>query len=78
MKPIAKIDVNINGIFYEKGDEIEVTSKEQLIRLNEKGYIEPLTPKEIQSWEKEPAYKKLRKGESDNESWKNTREYPKN
>ena len=63
MKPIAKIDVNINGIFYEKGDEVEVKNKEQLIKLNEKGYIEPLSPKEIQNWGKEPVYKKLRKEE---------------
>ncbi len=64
MKPIAKLNININGIFYEKGDEIDVTSKEQLIHLNEKGYIEPLTPKEIQNWNKEKlVFKDLRKKE---------------
>ena len=50
MKPIAKIDCQINGIFYSKGDEIKVENKEQLIKLNEKGFIEPLTPKQIQDY----------------------------
>lgn len=63
MKIVAKLDININGIFYEKGDEIEVISKEQLIKLNEKGYIEPLTPKQIQNWGKEPILRKLKKEE---------------
>ena len=52
MKPKAKIDCNVGGIFYEKGDEIEVKDKETLIRLNEKGFIEPLTPKQIQDFGK--------------------------
>jgi len=50
MKPIAKIDCQYNGIFYDKGDEIEVKNKEELIELNEKGFIEPLTPKQIQNY----------------------------
>lgn len=50
MKPIAKINCQFNGVFYDKGDEIEVKTKEQLIELNEKGFIEPLTPKQIQDY----------------------------
>lgn len=50
MKPKAKIDCQLNGIFYSVGDEIEVTNKEQLIKLNEKGFIEPLSPKQIQDY----------------------------
>lgn len=50
MKPIAKINCQFNGTFYDKGDEIEVKTKEQLIELNEKGFIEPLTPKQIQDY----------------------------
>ena len=50
MKPIAKINCQFNGLFYDKGDEIEVKTKEQLIELNEKGFIEPLTPKQIQDY----------------------------
>ena len=50
MKPIAKIDCQINGIYYSKGEEIKVDNKEQLSKLNERGFIEPLTPKEIQDY----------------------------
>lgn len=50
MKPIAKINCQFDGVFYDKGDEIEVKTKEQLIELNEKGFIEPLTPKQIQDY----------------------------
>ena len=50
MKPIAKINCQLNGIFYDKGDVIEVNTIEQLKKLNEKGFIEPLTPKQIQNY----------------------------
>lgn len=50
MKPIAKINCQINEIFYDKGEEIKVTTKEQLQKLNERGFIEPLTPKQIQDY----------------------------
>lgn len=62
MKPKARIDFELNGIFYEKDDEIDVKSKEALVKLNEMGFIEPLTPKEIQNFfgkEKESLKKKL-------------------
>lgn len=52
MKPIAKIDFNLNGVFYEKGDEVKVQDKSELVRLNEKGFINPLSPKEIQNFGK--------------------------
>lgn len=58
MKPIAKKDCQINGIYYSKGDEIEVKTKEQLIKLNERGFIQPLTPKEIQDYFKKEDKKK--------------------
>lgn len=54
MKPRARIDCHIGGKFYEKGDEIEVKDKEMLIKLNERGFIEPLTPKQIQDFGKTP------------------------
>ena len=50
MKPIAKINCQVNGIYYEKGSEIPVKNQEQLVKLNEIGFIEPLTPKEIQDF----------------------------
>lgn len=59
MKPIARIDCQVNGIFYSKGDEIKVENKEQLIKLNEKGFIEPLTPKQIQDYFKKDENKKI-------------------
>lgn len=50
MKPIAKKDCQINGTYYAKGEEIKVANAEQLKKLNERGFIEPLTPKEIQDY----------------------------
>ena len=58
MKPKAKINCNINGIFYAKGDEIEVSTIEQLGKLNEKGFIEPMTAKEMQDYFKKEITKK--------------------
>lgn len=50
MKPIAKINCQINGVFYDKGEEIPVKNERQLQKLNEKGFIEPLTQKQIQDY----------------------------
>lgn len=50
MKAIAKIDCNINGKYYSKGEEIFINSTEQLYKLNELGFIEPMTAKEIQDY----------------------------
>lgn len=49
----AKIDFVFNGVAYEKGDTIKADTKEQLIALSEKGFIEPLTLKQIQNFNKE-------------------------
>lgn len=62
MKPIAKINCKINDVYYEKGDEIQVDSKEALFKLNRMGFIEPLTPKQIQEWNK-PVFRKFNKEE---------------
>lgn len=48
----ANFDFNFNGIFYDKGDVVKIETKEQLIMLNEKGFIGPLTPKQIQDFGK--------------------------
>lgn len=53
----ANINFNFNGIFYDKGDEVKIETKEQLIMLNEKGFIGPLTPKEIQNFGKKKEIK---------------------
>lgn len=59
MKPIAKIDCQINGVFYSKGDEIKVENIEQLQKLNERGFIEPLDQKQIQDYFKKNENKKI-------------------
>lgn len=67
MRIIVKTPVNINGIIYNKGDEIKKCDKSLLIKLNERGYIEPLTMKDIQDYGKEEkprfGYKKNEKEE---------------
>lgn len=65
MKPIANKDCQINGIFYEKGNEIKVDNKEQLNKLNELGFIEPLTQKEIQDYFKKEEIKNIFKKEEE-------------
>ena len=55
MKPIkAKENFNVNGIYYEAGDVIEKKIPIAILnKLNEKGYIEPLTMKDMEQYEKE-------------------------
>ena len=60
MKPIkAKILCSYKGTWYEAGDEIKVETKEDLVKLNEKGFIEPLTFKDIQNFGKKEEPKKI-------------------
>lgn len=47
MKIIAKIDFTANGIDYIKGDEIQNLTYEQIVKLNENGFIEPLEYKDL-------------------------------
>ena len=64
MKPIkAKVLFSNKGIWYEAGDEVKVETKEDLVKLNEKGFIEPLTFKDIQNFGKEEPKKIFRKEE---------------
>lgn len=46
-KIIAKIDFNSNIGGYVKGEEIEGLTYEQIVKLNEKGFIEPLDFKDL-------------------------------
>lgn len=46
IEPIAKEDFNLNGKFYFKGDKVN-TSYDLIVKLNEKGYIEPLSLKQL-------------------------------
>ena len=60
MKPIkAKVLFSHKGIWYEAGDEVKVQTKEELVKLNEKGFIEPLTFKDIQNFGKKEEPKKI-------------------
>ena len=64
MKPIkAKILCSYKGTWYEAGDEINVETKEDLVKLNAKGFIEPLTFQDIQNFGKEEPKKIFRKEE---------------
>lgn len=59
MKPIkARILFSHKGTWYDKGDEVKVETKEELVKLNEKGFIEPLTFKEIENFGKEETKKR--------------------
>lgn len=56
MKTIKfKQNCNFNGEYYEAGDELKNFTKNDIAgirKLNEKGFIEPLTQKELISIEK--------------------------
>lgn len=46
-KIIAKIDFSLNGEDYLANDEITGLRYEQIAKLNEKGFIEPLNYKDL-------------------------------
>ena len=46
-KVIAKIDFTANNESYIAGDEIKGLTYEQIVKLNEKGFIEPLEYKDL-------------------------------
>ena len=46
-KVIAKIDFSANGVFYIKGDEITGLDYNQIVKLNEEGFIEPLSYRDL-------------------------------
>lgn len=47
MKIIAKINFVLNGIKYIAGDEVKVDNINQVYKLNELGYIKPLTYEDL-------------------------------
>ena len=53
IKIIAKKDFIRNGEPIFAGDELKVNTVEELVKLNEKGFIEPLTLKDIVQFKKE-------------------------
>ena len=50
---IAKKDFSFDGEIYIEGDEIEIKDIGKIKELNEKGFIQPLTLKEIVILERE-------------------------
>ena len=46
-KIVAKIDFMANDIQYIKGDEIDGLNYNQIVKLNEKGFIEPLEYRDL-------------------------------
>ena len=46
-KVIAKKDFTANGVMYIAGDELNDLSYEQIVKLNESGFIEPLNFKDL-------------------------------
>lgn len=54
MKSIkAKKDFTLHNVDYFVGEEIKINNISDIIKLNEKGFIEPLTRKEIVLIERE-------------------------
>ena len=50
---IAKINFELNGVSYIKGDEIKEKDINIIRKLNEKGFIEPLTYEDLVLIERE-------------------------
>ena len=47
IKLIAKQDFSINGEYFIKGDEIKTKNYKTIVKLNEDGFIEPLSLKDL-------------------------------
>ena len=57
-------DFSYHGRWYDKGENITLKTVEELIALNEKGFIEPQTMKDIENFGKqEPKFKEKTKEE---------------
>lgn len=63
MKIIAKIDFVANNKKYIAGDEINNLTYEQIVRLNEMGFIKPLDYKDLVLLERELKEEKIVKKE---------------
>ena len=67
-KVIVAKSFSANGKFYLAGDELKDLSFEQIIKLNEKGFIEPLALEDIILITRENDKQKNIKEEKDNGS----------
>jgi hypothetical protein len=62
-KIIAKVDFTSNIGDFIAGDELSDLTYEQIVKLNEKGYIEPLTYKDLVLIKRELKNPKFKKEE---------------
>ncbi len=46
-KLIARKDFTANGVNYIEGDEIKTNNYEAIVKLNEQGFIDPLSYKDL-------------------------------
>ena len=46
-KLIAKRDFTANGVNFIEGDEIKTSNYEAIVKLNEQGFIDPLSYKDL-------------------------------
>lgn len=53
MKIIASKDFTLDREFYFVGDEVKIKDFDKIVKLNEKGFINPLTLKELVQIKKE-------------------------
>lgn len=63
MKIIAKKDFSMNGKNYIEGDELTNLTIQEIVKLNEKGFIEPLSYKDLVLIQREFENKKNKKEE---------------
>lgn len=64
MKIIASQDFTLGGEFYFAGDEVKIKDFDKIVKLNEKGFINPLTLKELVQIKQDlEAPKKIKKEE---------------
>lgn len=65
MKLIAQKDFTIDNEFYFVNDEVKIKDYKTIVRLNEKGFIKPLTLKELVQIKKELETPKIIKKEEE-------------
>lgn len=54
MKAIkATKNFTLNGVPYEKGDDVEINDIKEVVKLNEAGFINPLNAKDLYNIKKE-------------------------
>lgn len=64
MKSIKAIkDFTLDGVPYEKDDIVEIKNINQVVKLNEKGFITPLTAKDLYNIRKELSVKNFEEKE---------------